>query len=143
MGSSVNAFEFVVNNVYGLVFMNIKIFFVFRFRFHFCQALYRKIKNKFKLAGFVRPTGKAEHQAISFVLRQYFALPLLRPEDMRGEVRRLEEEMKCASARATPEIRKRLNLFHNYVINYWMRLLGPETISVAGVDHKTNNVTER
>lgn len=62
---------------------------------------------------------------------------------MKAEVDRLEKELLNVAAKATPEVRKRLNLFHNYVVSYWMRLLGPATISVAGCDHKTNNVTER
>lgn len=62
---------------------------------------------------------------------------------MQAQMVRLESEMKTASARATPEVRKRLNLFHNYVASYWMKLHGPQNISVAGCDHKTNNVIER
>lgn len=101
------------------------------------------MKNKFKLGGFFRPTGKPEHEAISFRLRQYFSLPLLRPQHMKAQMLRLENELKTAAARATTEVRKRLNLFHNYVASYWMKLHGPQNISVAGCDHKTNNVIER
>lgn len=112
-------------------------------RFHFSKCLFSKLKSKFGLAAFIRPSGKPRHNQISFLLRQFFSLPLLKPQHIRGEVQRLESELKTISRLHTKDVARRLNKFCNYVISYWCRLMGADTISVAGCDHKTNNVIER
>jgi len=112
-------------------------------RFHYSKCLFSKLKSKFGLAAFFRPSGKSLHNQISYLLRQFFALPLLKPHHIKGEVQRLEQEMKKISRFCTKDVARRLNKFVNYFISYWCRLMGASTISVAGCDHKTNNVIER
>lgn len=112
--------------------------------FHFSKNVFSKIKSKFRLAAYLRPSGDENQSQISFRTRQYFALPLLRPEDMYGEMERLKNEMKAlVVAHCTPEIRRAFNALHNYIIQSWMIRYGPEEISVYGSPHKTNNVLER
>jgi hypothetical protein len=62
---------------------------------------------------------------------------------MRPEVERLEKELRQLATSVAPTIAERLNKFHNYVVDYWMNLMGPTNLSVAGALHKTNNVIER
>jgi len=72
------------------------------------------------------------------------ALPLLKPEDMRAQLERLEVEVReAATETCTQEIVARFNSFHNYVVAYWMKQHGPYNISVFGTKHKTNNIAER
>lgn len=111
--------------------------------FHYSKALFTKIKSKFGLAAYVRSGTQKLQNQISLTLRKYFALPLLKPSHIRNEVMNLEVEMKKLASYCPPDIAKRMNRFHNYFVNYWMRLIGCETISVAGCEHKTNNVIER
>jgi len=80
---------------------------------------------------------------MSMTLRKYFGLPLLKPHHITGAVLKLEAELKEVARHCTREVARKLNAFHNYVTQYWMRLQGGQTISVAGCDHKTNNVIER
>ena len=62
---------------------------------------------------------------------------------MKPEIERLERELRQLATHVAPTVAERLNRFHIYVVNYWMNLMGPINISVAGALHKTNNVTER
>jgi len=62
---------------------------------------------------------------------------------MKAEVERLEKELQQLSGHVAHTVAERLNRFHIYVVNYWMNLMGPINISVAGALHKTNNVIER
>ena len=101
------------------------------------------MKSTFGLGGYIRLGKQKLHNEISLTLRKYFAVPLLKPCHIRNEVFNLEAELKKHASYCPPEIAKRLNRFHNYFVNYWMRLIGCETISVAGCEHKTNNVIER
>jgi rRNA maturation protein Rpf1 len=71
------------------------------------------------------------------------ALPLLKPHHMRGEVERIEREVKDLTRQLTPDLIRRFNKLHNYVVSYWMRFHGPNNISVHGAQHKTNNISER
>lgn len=114
------------------------------FRFHFAKNIFAKVKGKFRLGAYLRP-GANPHQAIlSDRLRQYMALPLLKPEDMKPQVERLGNDIKTtATENCTRDVVKRFNGLHNYVINYWMKLQGPNNISTFGAVHKTNNVNER
>lgn len=113
------------------------------YRFHFAKALFAKLKSKFRLAGLFRRNGSVIQQKLSSLLRQYFGLPLLKHQHMRGELERLERELRQVCRHQTPEIAERINGFHNYVITYWMSLQGSYTISVEGAQHKTNNIAER
>jgi hypothetical protein len=42
-----------------------------------------------------------------------------------------------------PADARRINLFHNYVVSYWCRHIGPDSFSVFGAEHTTNNRLER
>jgi len=112
-------------------------------RYHFSGALFHKLVSKFNLGALYRATGSAAQKRISHVLRQYFGIPLLKPNHMKGEIERLERELRALSTHVAPTIAERLNRFHIYVVNYWMNFMGPVNISVAGALHKTNNVIER
>jgi len=101
------------------------------------------MKSKFGLAAYFRPGKQDLHNAISVTLRKYFALPLIKSEQIRGQVEQLEIELKSIAAGCTPEVAKKLNRFHNYVVEFWMKLQGGGSISVVGCPHKTNNVMER
>ena len=106
--------------------------------------MFAKLKGKFHLAAYLRTNTTGYHAELSHRLRQYFALPLLKPEDMKREVERLGTEIReIAVAHCTPTVIRRFNKFHNYIIKYWMQLIGPANLSVFGLHHKTNNVTER
>lgn len=96
------------------------------------------------MAAYLRPTGSEHQKQLSSRLRQYLALPLLRPEDMHPEMTRLKDEIKTlVQQHCTREEGKSFNLLHNYIVNTWMRRFGPDEISVFNATHKTNNVTER
>ena len=106
--------------------------------------MFARIKSKFHLAGFLRCKTNGINAQLSHKLRQYFGLPLLKPEHMKGEVERLEREIRDLVVKNfTKKVVKRFNSFHKYVVNYWMKLIGPANISVFGMHHKTNNITER
>jgi hypothetical protein len=114
------------------------------YSFHFSKNVFSKIKSKFRLAGYLRPSGDPNQKLLSHRVRQYFALPLLRPEDMYGEMQRLKNEIKeLVVAHCTPKIRRAFNDLHNYIIKSWMIRYGPSEISVFGSPHKTNNILER
>ena len=112
-------------------------------RFHFAKALFAKLKGKFRLASFFRPKGSDVAKKISHVIRQYFAIPLLRVDHFKREVDRLGEELRQLSQKVTPLEASRLNKFHNYFVSYWCRLQGADHISVFGATHTTNNIIER
>lgn len=112
-------------------------------RFHFSKSILKKLKTKFKLGSFYNPKGSAQQKQFVRIVRQIMALPLLRSQHLRGEVNRLEQEMKDFALTTTAEVSRRMNAFINYIITFWMRLAGSHTISVYGSPHKTNNVTER
>lgn len=117
---------------------------IYYFRFHFAKNIFAKIKGKFRLGAFLKPRECRKQAEISNKLRQYMALPLLKPEDMRGQLERLEAELEQLSAEnCTLDIVDRFNDFHNYVTTYWMKQHGPYNISVHGTKHKTNNIAER
>lgn len=112
------------------------------FRYHFARALFHKIK-KLGLSAFYKPRGSAAQKRISNILRQYFALPLLKQNHMKPEVERLERELRSLTRFVTPKIADKLNKFHLYIVNFWMRLFGAKNLSLAGALHKTNNILER
>ena len=62
---------------------------------------------------------------------------------MRQEVERLERELRQVASQVATTVADRLNRFHNYVVDFWMNLMGPKNLSVYGALHKTNNVIER
>lgn len=100
------------------------------------------------LAGYFRsPSSKKPattlQAALSLCLRQYFCLPLLKASHVRGQVEALEQELRRISTEVHQKTAKALNDFHNYVVSYWCRLMGSQTLSVAGLAHKTNNPNER
>jgi len=101
------------------------------------------LKGKFRLASYFRPKGSEVAKKVSSVLRQYFAIPLLRPEHVKREVDRLGEQLRLLAGRLTPTDSKKLNLFHNYFVSYWCRLMGADRMSVYGATHTTNNILER
>ena len=116
----------------------------FIFRFHLSKCLYAKIRGQFRLGHYLRASGSPAVMVLSHLLRQYFALSLLKPEHMKPEMDRIEDELKTQTlAFCTADDRKRFMLFHHYVIKTWMIGHGPEQISVFGAKFKTNNVIER
>jgi len=114
-------------------------------RFHFSKAAFTKMIKKFHLGKYFRANGSAVVVVLSSLLRQYLAIPLLRAEDMRAEVLRLEAEIKAATLppKVTKEDRRNFNRFHQYFVRTWMIGMGPNTISVYQGIQKTNNVIER
>jgi len=101
------------------------------------------MKTKFRLGAFYKPRGSAAQKRISHILRQCFALPLLKANHMKAEVDRLEKELRDLTRHVSTTIAERLNKFHLYVVDYWMRLFGANNLSLAGALHKTNNIIER
>ena len=117
---------------------------VYGCRFHFSKSIFAKIKGRFRLGKYLRPTGSEGQVQLSHRLRQYLGLPLLRPEHMHPEMTRLKNEIKALVIQyCTEHEQKAFNKLHNYIITSWMKRLGPEEISVYGALHKTNNITER
>lgn len=112
-------------------------------RFHYSKCLFSKLKSNFRLAAFFRPSGSEVQRQVSTVLRQYFALPLIKHRHMKAEVERMERELRQLSLKCTGVVARRLNKFHNYVVSYWLQHQGASTISVCGAIHKTNNICER
>lgn len=100
---------------------------------------------KLRLGHYLRSTGSEDHLVLCTLIGQYFALPLLRPEHMKVQVQRLEQELEKATRhpKCTRSDRKSFNRFHRYVVRTWMIGHGPEAVSVFGARHKTNNVLER
>lgn len=113
------------------------------FRFHFCKAVFAKLKSKFRLGAVFHKKASSIHRKLAFILRQYLALPLLRPHHVPGQVNRLESELKDVCQHLAPGEARRVNLFHNYVVSYWCQLVGPESFTVFGASHTTNNRLER
>jgi len=97
------------------------------------------LKGKFHLGGYYKPNGTQIQRRLSLILRQYFALPMLREVHMRPEVEKLEKELRAiaTSGLLSEETGRRLNRFHNYVVKFWMAKQGSSTISVLGALHKT------
>lgn len=113
-------------------------------RFHYAQAVYRKIKGKFRLSTYYKNRQASEfHAKVSGLLRQYLSLPLLQTQHIRGEVERLERELRQVARRGPSHIARKLNNFHRYIVQYWMRMVGFNSISVYNSIHKTNNIIER
>jgi len=108
------------------------------------KCLYAKIRGQFSLGHYLRGTGSPGTVVLSHLLRQYFALSLLKPEHMKPEMDRIEAELKTQTlAFCTAVDRRRFMMFHHYVVATWMVGHGPEQISVFGAKHKTNNAIER
>ena len=113
-------------------------------RFHFAKAIYAKVKNFLQLGAFLRPRGNKTQKTLSHLVRQYMALPLLRQEDMKGQVERIGKEIRAlATVHCTPKVVRSFNKLHNYITKYWMQYHGPANVSVFGATHKTNNIHER
>ena len=94
-------------------------------RFHFAKAIFAKIKNVLGLAPYLRPRGNKTQKSLSHLVRQYMALPLLRAEDMKGQVERIGKEIRAlATAHCTAKVVKNFNRLHNYVCKYWMQYQG-------------------
>jgi hypothetical protein len=106
--------------------------------------VFAKIKSKFHLSAYLRPSGSEHQKQLSHRIRQYFAIPLLKAEDMLPEMNRLKNEIKgLVLAHCTKADQVAFNQLHNYIIATWMKRFGPEEISVFNAIHKTNNITER
>lgn len=73
-------------------------------------------------------------------IRQYLCLPMLKPEDFLDQLRRLKAEVLDSFLPAN--ILERYKAFHKYVLTFWCGTVGPKEISVAGLDHRTNNAVE-
>ena len=113
-------------------------------RFHFAKAIYAKVKNFLGLGAYLRPRGNKTQKSLSHLVRQYMALPILRPEDMKGQVERIGKEIRAlATSHCTAKVVKKFNRLHNYICKYWMQFQGPANVSVFGATHKTNNIHER
>lgn len=80
---------------------------------------------------------------VGYRLRQYASLPLLRAAHIADQVRRLERELRALCKDLPLDVGRKLNAFHRYVVDTWMLKFGPESISVYGAAHKTNNIIER
>jgi hypothetical protein len=114
------------------------------YRFHFAKALYHKLKNVYGLGHVFYKNAKPVHKELAFVLRQYFALPMRRPSDMKGQLERLEKELRRLCPELSLAEARALNKWHNvYVLGYWFRLRGADAISVYGASNTTNNRIER
>jgi hypothetical protein len=59
------------------------------YSFHFAKALYSKLKNKFRLGHIFLKNASSVHRSLAYICKQLFAVPLLRPEDMRPQLERL------------------------------------------------------
>ena len=113
-------------------------------RFHFAKAIFAKIKNVLGLGAYLRPRGNQTQKKLSHLARQYMAVPLLRPEDMKGQVERIGKEIRAlATVHCTAKVVRSFNKLHNYIVKYWMEYQGPTNVSVFGATHKTNNIHER
>ena len=113
-------------------------------RFHYSKALYAKLKGRYGLAPYFRGSKRdVNRQRLSELLRMLFALPLLKPEHMRAAVESVGQHLKVITKEFAREVAKKVNKFYNYLIKFWMKLIGGKTISVYKVQHKTNNVAER
>ncbi|KAJ1518805.1 hypothetical protein ONE63_011580 [Megalurothrips usitatus] len=106
-------------------------------RLYACRSHYaRRIKDRFLKGSLpsIRDTAEG-HQ----LYRMCITLPLL-PADL--TVRGLNEVVVPAGQRLqlTPRQRDDLQVFlRRYMDGYWMRRVGPEVLSVAGLDRRTNN----
>lgn len=116
---------------------------MFFLRFHFSKALFAKMKGKFRLASFFSRRASADKKRVAFVLQQYLCLPLLRPEDMKAQVAKLEAELRSASLPLTAYERQNVNKFHKYFVRYWCQHVGPSMFTVFKAPYTTNNRLER
>ena len=72
------------------------------------------------------------------------SLPILKQEHIRQEVTRIGNEIRrVATEHLTKTDVNKLNALHNYIITFWLKLHGPENISVFRAFHKMNNFSER
>lgn len=112
-------------------------------RFHFAKALYSRLKSKFRLGSYFLSRANATQKRIAHVLRQYMCLPLLHHFHVHKEVQRLEAELRQLVRDIGKADARRCNLFHNYVVTYWCKLIGPVSFSVSTLADTTNNRLER
>lgn len=114
------------------------------FSFHFAKCVFAKLMQ-LRLGHYIRSSGSEVHLVIANVLGQYFALPLLKAEHMKPQIQRLEAELEKATRlpNCSRSDRRKFNKFHRYIVRTWMIGQGPETVSVFGARHKTNNTLER
>jgi hypothetical protein len=112
-------------------------------RFHFCKALFAKMKGRFRLGAIFTKKASSVEKRLANILRQYFCLPLLRPNHVYQQVMRLEQELRDLTKELPVKTAEKANEFHIYFVNYWCRHIGPDSFSVFGSDHTTNNRLER
>jgi hypothetical protein len=102
-------------------------------RFHFGQAILRKVKGQNAL-------DFAVNDSFQKLIRKYFALSLL-PSDKIGPALTILEQ-QCASLTSS-SLRKQMKIMNrDYFRKYWMEQVGPQIISNHGLKHRTNNSCE-
>jgi hypothetical protein len=122
----------------------LKVVFTPTSRFHFAKALYTKLKTTYRLGHVFLKNAKPIHKKLRFVFRQFFALAMLRPLHMKGQLERLERELRGICEELPVGEATNVNKWFNvYVLGYWFRLRGADNISVFGATRATNNRMER
>lgn len=102
-------------------------------RFHFGQAVIKKIR-KLHLANEYR-----DNPDVRGWLKKSLGLCMLPAENIQEEWNR-----HCLLlVQFSGETKKNLLKFRKYIDSYWIAKVGPETFSVFGLDHKTNNNAEQ
>ena len=128
--SAMADFETAILNSLALAFPGAR---VTGCRFHFGQAVLRKIKGQNAL-------DFAVNEPFQKLIRKYFALSLLPPDKIGPALAILEQQ--CASLTSAP-LRKQMQIMNrDYFRKYWMEQVGPQIISNHGLKHKTNNSCE-
>lgn len=106
-------------------------------RFHFSKALVKNLGQVQHMKAFLK---KDCRHPLKAKLKQYLCLPLIKPEHWKEELERLKREV--ISLDLEEDLLKRCERFHNYIIRFWCKRIGPKQISVVGEPHKTNNACE-
>ncbi|XP_065656803.1 uncharacterized protein LOC136082213 [Hydra vulgaris] len=122
-------YEAAIGSVLKVVFPEIRLFVS---RFHYGQAILRKIKAVGLQSEYINP-------AIRRWGRKFVAMCLLPGELIRAEVYLLKTEM---SRFANIETREKMRKFVYYFEKYWMTTQTPAFFSVHGLQFRTNNVSE-
>ncbi len=74
----------------------------------------------------------------NMLYRMYLSMPMLPKEEFINRLVKMRQDIKTLPRAARPNFRQ----FHDYILNFWIKRVRPERISVFGQERRTNNGLE-
>jgi hypothetical protein len=71
----------------------------------------------------------------NMLFRMYLSMPMLPKEEFINRLVKMRQDIKTLPRAARPNFRQ----FHDYILNFWIKRVRPERISVFGQERRTNN----